>query len=160
MNVETLNFMLGAIVALIFPLINLSFKSFKKWNELRKIKKMLFEEYVNPLEKCTEKLDFKGKENYQKEVFRIIKRLNYVLENEIAYLNSENQFKIIRMIEYTKSYLANIHKILMGYTYQSIHAAANEEDMIQDRTKIKELTKHYKDTIDKYSSLEIDQLVK
>lgn len=121
---------------------------------------MLFEEYVNPLVKLTDKLDSKRKENYKKEVLRIIKRLNYVLENEIAYLNSENQFKIIRMIEYTKSYLANIHKILTDYTYQSMQAVANEEDMIQDRTKIKELTKHYKDTIDKYSSLEIDQLVK
>lgn len=130
--------------------------------ELDKLKKMLVEEY---LEEFTELIDeiFETKSYLLSDVASQLeeisgkktKRLKYMLENELIYLSSKNQFKLMRMTEFTMAYFTNTQKILEVYS-PNLDRSKSEEIKIKE---LKKLTDNYHLKIEEYANLETDYLV-
>lgn len=130
--------------------------------ELDKFKKMLVEEY---LEEFTELIDeiFETKSYLLSDVASQLeeisgkktKRLKYMLENELIYLSSKNQFKLMRMTEFTMAYFTNTQKILEVYS-PNLDRSKSEEIKIKE---LKKLTDNYHLKIEEYANLETDYLV-
>lgn len=159
MTPQLKNILIGAVTASFIPFISFCYSKYKRWNELRKIKEMLFKEYINPLDELTNELNRTTESEYRTELRLIHKRMDYLLENEIKYMSSDNQFEIIRMIEYTKMYLFQLNEILKEYTFHDTTPVITDE--IQDKQpEMKELTTKYKNTINAYKDLKRDYLVK
>lgn len=164
-SIETLNFILGAIVALIIPLINLVWKKYKQRSELSKIKNMILKEYVNPVSNDVQGLKLNSKPYFKEQLKISNQRLDYLLKKEVSYMNSEIQFEVIRMIEYTKMYFVSAAHLLTYYTdYISVRPGRNDkrsEDEAYKKTgeKLTKLTNHYKETIDDYTELHRNHLI-
>lgn len=159
---QILYILAGAIISQIFPLLNFIFIKCKHRYELSKIKKMIYHEYVNPLEEMLDDISTETDHIFREELHNSVERIEYLKENEIKYLNSEIQFEIIRMIEYTKSYLKILEDIITQYEYPSLKAVPPGQSNKEYSEKIrkgKSLTTHYKNTIDRYIKLHRNSLI-
>lgn len=131
-------------------------------HELDNFKNMLVEEYLKEFTELVDKV--RDTKSYllsdaatQLEIISGKKtvRLKYMLENELIYLSSENQFKLIRMTQFTMAYFANTQKILNVYSFNS-NENKGEELKVEELNK---LTDAYLLKIEKYANLETDYLV-
>lgn len=158
MTPQLTNFLIGAATASFIPFISFGYRKYTNWNDLRVVKKMIFKEYIDPLDKLTDNLNMDTFTKYQSEAGKMVKRLEYLLENEVKYMNTENRFAVIRMIQYTKMYFkAVLNKIIF---YMHISPESKSNDVIERiPIEIKELTEKYKSTLDDYIRLKRDYLI-
>lgn len=145
---------------LIIPLWNQRKKDKQLKNEIKKFQQMIETEYVSDLNQEIDNL-IQGSSNFSQQKFNSkfidnnLKRLQYMLVNELIFVTSENQFKLIRMVEFTKMYYKNVDNIVKLY-------GIPEESNKADTLKIKALVKIkilYKDKLEKYANLETDVLI-
>lgn len=160
--IQILYIVVGAIISQFFPLLNWCHKKYTNKKKLRKIKNMMYKEYINPLKEALENINTKTDPAFRHELDDAICRLEYLQEHEIKYLSSEIQFEIIRVIEYTTSYLKKLEDIIMHYEYANLKSVPSEQvdkEYNKKITKGKKLTTHYKNTIDEYIKLQRDNLI-
>lgn len=161
MSVDIINVLIGAISALLIPTVTFFYRSHKKRSDFKKVKKMIFSEYISPIEELTDTLTAKTYAIYSATIMYTSQRLDYLLNDEVKYMNSENQFAIIRLIEYTKIYLKAVSDILNAYTFVGPEPSASHSEEVEKKgPKIKIITQKYKQTIDDYINLKIDRFPK
>ena len=156
-QLDVFSFFLGIISSIIIPLVSFIYKKIKLDLELKKIEKMIITEYVKPIENKLNNFP-STKTDIEKMIGDKAKRLTYLNEHEIKYMNFDNQFSIIRMIEYTKMYYKQIDKIL-NKQYDFIDTTENPISQISELTELIDLTKKYKKTLNQYIKLKRDYLI-
>jgi len=161
MSVDIINILIGAGVAVIIPIVTFFYRSYKKWKDLKKVKKMILSEYIDPIDELTDTLSAETYDSYSARTKYTIQRLEYLLNKEVKYMNSENQFAIIRLIEYTKMYLTGVIDTLNTYTFVSPEPNVYRSEEIERKVpEIKNMTQKYKQTINDYINLKIDRFPK
>ena len=146
----------GAIITLIIPATNKFYHHCKNKHQFNDFKKMIDKEYIKPIEDIVENYKSYDMNPEKSKIQDKVKKLDYLLKNEIVYLNTDNKFKIIRLIEYTKICFIKLIKISEEYGYSPLTASYNSDE---DKEKVKKLNKvvqEYKNTREKYINLEID----
>ena len=113
-------------------------------------------EYIKPIENIIKDYHSYGKNPPSKEIAEKTKKLDYLLKNEINYLNSSNQFKIIRLIEYTKFCFSKLIKVSNSYGFKSMAPSSDLKEDKEKSEKLKNIVQKYKDTRERYIKLEID----
>jgi len=146
----------GAITTLIIPGCIKIYQVCRDKNQFDKFKKMIDEEYIKPIENTIKDYHSYIENPPREEIENKSKKLDYLLKNEINYLNSNNQFKIIRLIEYTKCCFRELNNVSIYYGFK---APDDSYDFKEDKEKsieLKNIVQKYKDTREKYIKLEID----
>jgi hypothetical protein len=146
----------GAIITLIIPAINKVYHHCKNKHQFDDFKNMIDKEYIKPIEDLVGNYKSYEMNTEKSKIQDKLKKLDYLLENEIVYLNTDNKFKIIRLIEYTKFCFKKLIEVSDEYGYSPLTASYNSD---KDKEKVKKLNKvvqEYKNTREKYINLEID----
>ena len=146
----------GAITTLIIPACIKIYQICRDKCQFYKFKKMIDEEYIKPIENIIKDYHSYGKNPPSKEIAEKTKKLDYLLKNEINYLNSSNQFKIIRLIEYTKFCFSKLIKVSNSYGFKSMAPSSDLKEDKEKSEKLKNIVQKYKDTRERYIKLEID----
>ena len=139
-------------------------KESKDKKEFKKFEEMITKEYVNPYHELSE--DYFGGVNSVSNtdltgfLVTLTKRINYLKEEEIHFLKSDNQFKMIRLVEFTKVYFHQSLETLNTYSFQPPNATQEDRDKDREthRDKIEELGIKYASKKEKYLNLEIDSI--
>ena len=156
----TPDFLVGFLTAIFIPLSSFLYNHYKNKKELEEVRNMIFKEYVDPIDQKVEELSYETYYDFSSLIDKKEEGLKRLLENEIKFMNSENQFKIIRMIEYTKMYLYLSDRKLIIYTYVNNPLAPIENVVVSNiPSDLRDLTKAYKITLDDYINLKRDRLV-
>ena len=157
--VSILAFAVSIIGTLIIPWCKERRNNKKLKNELDNFRGMLENEYTNELNKEIDKSSQDSSTFNEVKIKYILAKsdkLRYMKENELIYVTSENQIKLIRLVEFTLTYYQDISSILSIYPTPS----ANEENLKEiDKLKINALVslkKLYLKNIKKYVNFEID----
>lgn len=146
----------GAITTLIIPACIKIYQVCRDKYQFYKFKKMIDEEYIKPTENIIKNYHSYSKNPPSKEITEKCEKLDYLLKNEINYLNSNNQFKIIRLIEYTKFCFSKLIKVSNSYGFKPMTASSDFKEDKEKSIKLKNIVQKYKDTREKYIKLEID----
>lgn len=149
-NINYLSFLLGVLSTVIIPATVFIINKLKLYYQYKRISDLIKDRYSFDdkfLEKYNSRIELERELNHQSG--ENIKRLTYLKQNEIIYMNSDNKEKIIRLIEYTKMYNLQIEKELENKEFVQPTERVNDNpaEAIQ---KIKELTRHYKSTVSEY----------
>lgn len=160
--VSILAFAVSIIGTLIIPLCKSRKEKKQLQQELVNFKKMLVKEY---LKEFTDLVDIirETKSYLLSDVALQLEgisgkktvRLKYMLENELIYISSQNQFKLIRMAEFTMAYFTTTQKILDTHSF-NLDKSKSEALKAEE---LKRLTDTYLLKIEKYANLETDYLV-
>ena len=86
----------------------------------------------------------------------IPQRYMIIEDNEIKHLNSNNRFKIIRLIEYTKICFSKLIRVSNCYGFKPLTASYDFKEDKEKSIKLKNIVQKYKDTREKYIKLKID----
>lgn len=162
MTEAQINILIGFILGLIPPLIK------GLYNRIRSLKKkiefmnLIKNTYILPIHKLL--LDARNSKvdvlTIINEIESLVKKLSYLKNEELEYLNSEEQFFYIRVIEFAKRKLYLIHTQLKGYKYVpmqegNITRQHNEYEK-ENINKSLEIIDEYLDNVDDYAKLNID----
>ena len=153
------DFLFGFATAIIIPLSSFLYKSYRKKKDLELVKKMIFKEYIDLFDHETEELSTETYVKYLGKVRDKQESLKRLLENEIKFMNSENQFKIIRMIEYTRMYLDALERKLNVYSLIGPFNQIGEMAVANIPSDVKDMNKAYKMTLNDYIILERDRFL-
>lgn len=85
--------------------------------KFNKFKSMINKEYFDFLDSYLENKDL---ENLRLEIENKTKRLNHVLEKEIAFLNFHNNIKYVRLIDYILVTYVKIDKEIKSYGFRNV----------------------------------------
>lgn len=146
----------GAITTLIIPACIKIYQVCMDKYQFYKFKKMIDKEYIKSIENIIKNYHSYDTNPARDEIGKKVKKLDYLLANEINYLNSNNKFKIIRLIEYTKICFSKLIKVSDTYGFNPITASYNSKKDKEKSEKLKNIVQKYKDTRAKYIKLEID----
>ena len=156
----TPDFLVGFLTAIFIPLSSFLYNCYKNKKELNEVKIMIFKEYVDTIDQYIEGLNQETSTDLTNLLRKKKASLNSLLENEIKFMNSENQFKIIRMIEYTNMYLELAENKMIIYSYVNNPFSPIENEVVSNiPSDLRDLTKAYKITLDDYINLKRDRLV-
>jgi len=159
-----LGFILGLSSQIILSKMQENRKKKKDEAEFSIFEEMIWNDYVTPFHKILEdyskgsgRLEYSKLTGYTKSVEN---RLIFLKEQEITFLNSDNQFKMVRLIEFTKTYFKEVRIVLNFYTFKPLNASAEEYDKdkkIQEKN-IEILKVSYEKNREKYMDLKTDIL--
>ena len=117
---------------------------------------MFDEEYIKPIENIINDYRSYNKNPPSEEIKKKIEKMDYLKENEIKHLNSNNRFKIIRLIEYTKICFSKLIRVSNCYGFKPLTASYDFKEDKEKSIKLKNIVQKYKDTREKYIKLKID----
>lgn len=157
MILQLQTFLIGAATAAFIPFISFLYNKYKKRNDLKVIKEMIFREYIDPLDKLTDSLSIDTSDEYRSKVFEKLKRLDYLLDSEVKYMNEENRFEVIRMIQYTMMYYKQVLNNVDAYRRPDQFKSPDSIERLP--RSIKEFTKQYKETLNDYMNLKRDYFI-
>lgn len=146
----------GAITTLIIPACIKIYQVCRDKYQFCKFKKMIDKEYIKPIENTIKDYHSYIENPPRKEIENKSKKLDYLLKNEINYLKSNNQFKIIRLIEYTKSCFCALNNVSNDYGFKAPNDPYDFKKDKETSIELKNIVQKYKDTREKYIKLEID----
>lgn len=156
--------LLGFILGILGQVALSKIKESKDKKEFKKFEEMITKEYINPYHELSE--DYFGEVNSVSNsdlralMVTLTKRINHLKEEEIHFLKIDNQFKMIRLIEFTKGYFQQSVEILNTYSFQ--YPNATQEDYANEkethRKKIEKLRTKYTNKKEKYLNLEVDSI--
>lgn len=158
-NINYLSFLLGVLSTVIIPVTVFIINKLRLHYQFKRISDLIKDRYsfddehlekYNSRIKLERELDHQSGEN--------IKRLTYLKQNEVIYMNSDNKEKVIRLIEYTKIYNLQVGKELKNKKFVQPTEKVND-DPAEAIQKIKELTRHYKSTVSEYVKYKREDLV-
>jgi len=139
------------LVPILIPITSWGVRKFTLWCEFRKFKNMINENYIESIDEKIDKEDYLSLTTVASDT---VKRVEY-LSSELAYLESGNQFEMIRYVEYIKSYCKVISRISKLYTLpQNI----KEEEKIKKK-KVEEIREIFDVTKKDYIKLKRDKLL-
>lgn len=160
-----LGFILGLMSQLILSKIKENKKNKKDNEEFRVFKEMISNVYIKPFHEELEKYSLESdRTTYSKLIpytTSAENRLIFLKEEEISFLKSDNQFKMVRLIEFTKTYFKEARRVLNFYTFKPLDA--NNEDYDKDKDiqlkNIRILKLSYEKNKNDYMNLKTDLLL-
>lgn len=146
------------IVAILGPFFIFIFKKIFEMVKFNKFKSMINKEYFDFLDSYLENKDL---ENLRLEIENKTKRLNHVLEKEIAFFNFYNNIKYVRLIDYILVTYKEILKEIKSYEFKDTKCDRSIIDKEREGkiSKINKIIKNHKENIDNYINLKSDKLV-
>ena len=155
---------LGFLLGILGQFALSQIKESKDKKEFKKFEEMIKKEYINPYHELSESY-FGGVNSISNNDLRTLiltltKRINHLKEEEIRFLKNDNQFKMIRLIEFTKGYFQKSIEILNTYSFKYPNATREDYDNEKEthRKKIEKLRTKYTNEKEKYLNLEVDSI--
>ena len=163
MTSEQKNILLGAIIgftlSVISQLIASISKLFYKKYKIASFRKLIFNTYIKDVK---DGLMLPGDGNIaelKKSVSNSITKLDYLLKNELTYLNADWQFEAIRICELAKAKLKQVSDQLNMYSFKDTTAIENDSDIKINKEKSLLIIADYEKTVKKYSELKAEKTI-
>ena len=155
---------LGFLLGVFGQSISKRRKKKKDIKEFNSFDSMIMNDYIIPIDNLLEEY-FSARNPddvslIKRRIKDVIERLEYLKENEIYFIKTDNQFKMIRLIEFTKSYFYQINEALDYYSFTQPTANRKEykRDTITHEKKVKKIQENYSKKKSNYLNLKLDQL--
>lgn len=137
------------LVGVIIPIVTYLWYKIKFHNFKKMIKKQYVDRFV-----------FEDVGETKKFITELVKRLTYLLENEVKYIKAPNQVSYVRLVEFTRS-LAKIEIDVLGtYGFEKPVKDYKSED--KDKVykhNFNYVKKLYKDNLNKYIAFKTDEII-
>lgn len=159
-----LSVFIGFLLGILGQFASSKIKEHKDKKEFKRFNKMITKEYVEPYHALADVYfnasDSSTKDDLINTLAESVRKIGYLKEEELRFLKSDNQFIMIRLIEFTKIYFNQSIGILKTYSFQN--PTANQEDYDKEkeihRENVNELRKKYSEQKEKYLNLEVDSI--
>jgi len=160
--IALLSVSVGFLLGILGQFASAKIKERKDRKEFEGFNEMITTEYVEPYRKLSEGYFNEDASVSNGEVTAYLSKsitsLTYLKTEEISFLKTDNQFKMIRLIEFTKSYFRESQRILNEYSFQSPLPGPKDSDKEMHREKIDKLEEEYKNKKEKYLNLKAEKL--
>lgn len=159
-----LSVFIGFLLGILGQFVSSKTKEHKDKKEFKRFNKMITKEYVEPYHSLSDLYfnagDSSTKDDLINTLAESVRKLGYLKEEELRFLKSDNQFRMIRLIEFTKIYFNQSLEVFKKYSFQD--PTANREDYDKEkevhRENVNELRKKYSEQKEKYLNLEVDSI--
>lgn len=117
-NLATISLIVSIVGTILIPLIYTLIKIYLLKRELKSFEKLVEEDYIKKIDQLVEEYGYDSDRILNDEINNKLQRIGLLKTEELIYLNSTNQFKMIRSVELVKSYLKNIKDITEIYFFR------------------------------------------
>ena len=163
MTDEQKNILLGAVLGFTLSIISQLITSVTNYlnnkNKVRKFEKLIFNTYIKDIKVSLERSEDGNIEELKKEVSVSINKIDYLLKNELSYLNAAWQFEAIRICELAKAKLKQVSDQLNVYSFKDITAIEKDSDIKINKEKSLLIIADYEKTVKKYSKLKAEKTI-
>lgn len=163
MTDEQKNILLGAVLgftlSIITQLITSIINYLNNKNKVRKFQQLIFNTYIKDIKVGLEHSEVGNIGELKKNVSASIKKINYLLNNELSYLNTNQQFEAIRICELAKAKLKQVSDQLDVYSFKDTTAIENDSDIKINKEKSLLIIADYEKTVKKYSELKAEKTI-
>lgn len=163
MTDEQKNILLGAVLGFTLSIISQLITSVTNYlnnkNKVRKFEKLIFNTYIKDIKVSLERSEDGNIEGLKKDVSVSINKIDYLLKNELSYLNAAWQFEAIRICELAKAKLKQVSDQLNVYSFKDITAIQNDSDIKINKEKSLLIIADYEKTVKKYSELKAEKTI-
>ncbi|WP_192982503.1 hypothetical protein [Marinilactibacillus psychrotolerans] len=101
----------SVIGTLAIPYMNSLYKKYKLKVEFEKFEELIHTEYIEKMNRSIDTYSDRTSNDFRIFLKEVQVRLKKLKQEEILYINSENQFKMIRLIELVKQYFEIMSKV-------------------------------------------------
>ena len=133
MTDEQKNILLGAVLGFTLSIISQLITSVTNYlnnkNKVRKFEKLIFNTYIKDIKVSLERSEDGNIEELKRDVSVSINKIDYLLNNELSYLNAAWQFEAIRICELAKAKLKQVSDQLDVYSFKDITAIEKDSDI-------------------------------
>ena len=149
MTDEQKNILLGAVLGFTLSIISQLITSVTNYlnnkNKVRKFEKLIFNTYIKDIKVSLERSEDGN--------------IDYLLKNELSYLNAAWQFEAIRICELAKAKLKQVSDQLDVYSFKDITAIEKDSDIKINKEKSLLIIADYEKTVKKYSKLKAEKTI-
>lgn len=120
-----------------------------------KFQKMIKKLYIVPIFECAKRN--RDLNELNKMMCKSMKRLIYLKEKELVFINGSMQFEMIRVVEFSLSLIKKIDELSKAYEFKD--TVVNENTCIFNNEQIKQISyleDSYDEKMNKYRTLSID----
>ena len=163
MTDEQKNILLGAVLGFTLSIISQLITSVTNYlnnkNKVRKFEKLIFNTYIKDIKVSLERSEDGNIEELKRDVSVSINKIDYLLKNELSYLNAAWQFEAIRICELAKAKLKQVSDQLDVYSFKDITAIEKDSDIKINKEKSLLIIAAYEKTVKKYSKLKAEKTI-
>ena len=163
MTDEQKNILLGAVLGFTLSIISQLITSVTNYlnnkNKVRKFEKLIFNTYIKDIKVSLERSEEGNIEELKRDVSVSINKIDYLLKNELSYLNAAWQFEAIRICELAKAKLKQVSDQLDVYSFKDITAIEKDSDIKINKEKSLLIIADYEKTVKKYSKLKAEKTI-
>ena len=163
MTDEQKNILLGAVLGFTLSIISQLITSVTNYlnnkNKVRKFEKLIFNTYIKDIKVSLESSEDGNIEELKRDVSVSINKIDYLLKNELSYLNAAWQFEAIRICELAKAKLKQVSDQLDVYSFKDITAIEKDSDIKINKEKSLLIIADYEKTVKKYSKLKAEKTI-
>ena len=163
MTDEQKNILLGAVLGFTLSIISQLITSVTNYlnnkNKVRKFEKLIFNTYIKDIKVSLERSEDGNIEELKRDVSVSINKIDYLLKNELSYLNAAWQFEAIRICELAKAKLKQVSDQLDVYSFKDITAIEKDSDIKINKEKSLLIIADYEKTVKKYSKLKGEKTI-
>jgi len=163
MTSEQKNILLGAIIgftlSVISQLIASISKLFYKKYKIASFRKLIFNTYIKDVK---DGLMLPGDGNIaelKKSVSNSITKLDYLLKNELTYLNADWQFEAIRICELAKAKLKQVSDQLENYSFKNNEMIMNGQGIKLNKKNSLTIITDYEKRVVSYHKLKTEETI-
>lgn len=160
MTDEQKNILLGAVLGFTLSIITQVITSITNYlnnkNKVRKFRRLIFNTYIKDIKVSLEHSEDGNIGELKKNVSVSINKIDYLLKNELSYLNADWQFEAIRICELAKAKLKQVSDQLNVYSFKNTTAIENDPDIKINKEKSLLIIADYEKTVKKYSKLKAE----
>ena len=163
MTDEQKNILLGAVLGFTLSIISQLITSVTNYlnnkNKVRKFEKLIFNTYIKDIKVSLERSEDGNIEELKRDVSVSINKIDYLLKNELSYLNAAWQFEAIRICELAKAKLKQVSDQLDVNSFKDITAIEKDSDIKINKEKSLLIIADYEKTVKKYSKLKAEKTI-
>ena len=163
MTDEQKNILRGAVLGFTLSIISQLITSVTNYlnnkNKVRKFEKLIFNTYIKDIKVSLERSEDGNIEELKRDVSVSINKIDYLLKNELSYLNAAWQFEAIRICELAKAKLKQVSDQLDVYSFKDITAIEKDSDIKINKEKSLLIIADYEKTVKKYSKLKAEKTI-
>ena len=163
MTDEQKNILLGAVLGFTLSIISQLITSVTNYlnnkNKVRKFEKLIFNTYIKDIKVSLERSEDGNIEELKRDVSVSINKIDYLLKNELSYLNAAWQFEAIRICELAKAKLKQVSDQLNVYSFKDKTAIEKDTDIKINKEKSLLIIADYEKTVKKYSKLKAEKTI-
>ena len=163
MTSEQKNILLGAIIGFTLSVISQVIvsisKFFYKKYKIASFRKLIFNTYIKDIKDGLMHSDDGNIEELKKSISTSITKLDYLLKNELTYLNADWQFEAIRICEFAKAKLKQVTDQLEVYSFKDTKMIETDPDVKLNKYKSLKIIADYEKTVNSYYKLKTEKTI-